>query len=420
MGYCHCNCMNRNEDNENNNDDKKEIILDLNIKDKDKKKDNIFSMDFREDKEMITDLESESFIFGKVNRIYNPTILIGLANIEAFSYMNPTLQCLSNTDKLTNYFLDEFKYDKDDDTKKISYQYYNVLQHLWDKYSDKKEYAPNDFKKLLSEINPLFSGKNTVYSKDLLSYLLEMLHRELNKASKEEEINNIDNIKQNEEEIKQYFFKDFSKKNNSIISDLFYFAFETKSQCSICNFIKFNFQVISFLDFPLEQINQYLYNKGKIMSLTNNDGTNLEINLYDCFDYYQKTGIIDGDNKIYCNACNGYYDSNYSTTLYSLPEILAINLDRGKNEVYQCNVNFPEELDLTNYVINKEFNTKYELYGVICHIGPSPMSGYIAAYCRNRMDNKWYLYNDSIITLCEKSYEYLNKMPYILFYKSIT
>ena len=56
---------------------------------------------------------------------------------------------------------------------------------------------------------------------------------------------------------------------------------------------------------------------------------------------------------------------------------------------------------------------------MICHIGPSPMSGYIVAYCRNRIDDKWYLYNDSIVTLCEKSYEYLNKMPYILFYKSI-
>ena len=145
MGYCHCNCMNRNEDNENNNDDKKEIILGLTKKDKykDKNKDNIISIDLRDDKEMITD-ENESFILNKVNRIYNPTILIGLSNIEAFSYMNPTLQCLSNTDKLTNYFLDEFKYDKDDDTKKISYQYYNVLQHLWDKYSDKKEYAPRN------------------------------------------------------------------------------------------------------------------------------------------------------------------------------------------------------------------------------------------------------------------------------------
>ena len=415
MGCCHCSCLNKSQDNANNIEDKNEIIVGL----KEKINSNVLDFDMKDDKEILTDLEVES-LNNKfyINRFYNSTVIIGLSNIGASIYMNPTLQCLSNTDKLTKYFLNEFKYDKDDDTKKISYQYYDLLQHLWDIFSDKKEYAPNNFQKLLSEINPLFSGKNDVNSKDLLNYLLEMLHKELNKAPKEEEKNNIDNINQNEEEIKQYFFKDFAKKNNSIISDLFYFKNETISKCSICNFIKFNFQANSFFDFPLEQINKYLYNKGKRISLINSDGSNPEINLCDCFDYYQKMEIIDKDNKIYCNACNGYYDSNYSTILYSLPKILVINLDRGKNEVYQCNVNFPEELDLTNYVINKEFNTKYELYGVICHIGPNPMSGYIVAYCRNRMDDKWYLYNDSNVTLCEKSCEYLNKMPYILFYKS--
>ena len=413
MGCCNCNCMNRKEDNKNDNDDKKELILGLKEKDKDS---SVLKFEIKENSE-ITDLEIES-LANRANRLYNSTILIGLANIGASIYMNPTLQCLSNTDKLTKYFLNEFKYDKDDDTKKLSYQYYDLLQHLWDKNSDKKEYAPNNFQKLLTEINPLFSGEKDVKSKDLLYYLLEMLHKELNKASKEEERNNIDNIKQNEEEIKQYFFKDFIKKNSSIISDLFYFIFETRSKCSICNFIKCNFQANCLLDFPLEQINQFLYNKGKIMPLINSDGANPDINLYDCFDYYQNMEKIDGDNKIYCNACHCYYDSNYSTTLYSLPEILVINLDRGKNEVYQCNVNFPEELDLTNCLINKELNIQYELYGVICHIGPSPMSGYIAAYCRNRIDDKWYLYNDSIVTLCGNSYEYLNKMPYILFYKS--
>ena len=46
------------------------------------------------------------------------------------------------------------------------------------------------------------------------------------------------------------------------------------------------------------------------------------------------------------------------------------------------------------------------------------MSGHFVAYCRNRMDQQWYLYNDAIVTLCEKAFEYQNKMPYILFYRS--
>jgi len=148
------------------------------------------------------------------------------------------------------------------------------------------------------------------------------------------------------------------------------------------------------------------------------NGSNKDINLYDCFEYNQRIELKNGENQKYCNLYNNFYDSYYSRTLYNLPEILIIILNRGKNEVYQCNVNFPKELDLTNYVINKGFKTKYKLYAVICHIGPSYMSGHFAAYCCNRMDGQWYLYNDSEVTLCENSNEYLNKMPYFLFYQS--
>jgi len=355
-------------------------------------------------------------------KINNSTILIGLANIGANCYMNATLQCLSNTDKLTIYFLNKFQYNKYDDTKTISNLYYRLIHHLWDKYSDTKDYAPKHFKKVLSEVNSLFSGKNFNYSKHLLTFLLESLHTELNKVpkEKEEEEKNIDNnINQfSEEDIKQYFFKDFAKKYKSIISDLFYFPSEIKTKCGNCLFVKYNFKINYFLEFPLEKVNQYLYKSGKIPFYVNMDGSNPDINLYDCFEYNQKIDLMNGENQKYCNSCKCFSDSYYSSTLYLLPEILVINLDRGRNEIYQCNVNFPEELDLTNYVINKEFNIQYELYAVICQIGPSFMNRHIVAYCQNRMDDKWYLYNDSIISLCEKSNEYLSKIPYILFYKS--
>ena len=62
-------------------------------------------------------------------------------------------------------------------------------------------------------------------------------------------------------------------------------------------------------------------------------------------------------------------------------------------------------------------NTVYELYAVICHIGPSSMSGHFIAFCKNRIDKKWYKYNDAFVTLCQNQNEYNIGMPYILFYK---
>ena len=349
----------------------------------------------------------------------NSTILIGLSNIGATCYMNSTLQCLSNTDKLTNYFLDKFKYDKGDNTKKMSNRYYKLLKHLWNKFTDTKFYSPTKFKKALSEENTLFAGENANDSKDLLNFLLERLHNELNMPEIKGQVINSPTINQlNEEEVKAYFFKEFTKNYRSIISDLFYFTIEIKSQCYNCKTIKYNFQVSTFLEFPLEQVNNYCYLKGKLNSLVNMDGSNPDINLLDCFEHYHNIEVMGGENQMYCNCCQITCNALYGSSLYILPEYLIINLNRGKNAVYKCNVNFPEELDLTNYVTFKDINTKFELYAVICHLGPSSNSGHFVAYCRNRLDHKWYLYNDSIVSLCQQPHEYRNGMPYILFYQS--
>ena len=57
---------------------------------------------------------------------------------------------------------------------------------------------------------------------------------------------------------------------------------ETKSKCQGCNNIKYNFQVYSFLEFPLEQVNKYCFNKGlKSSYLSTNN--NPDVNLYECF-----------------------------------------------------------------------------------------------------------------------------------------
>ena len=357
----------------------------------------------------------------KVNK-KQKTILIGLENIGATCYMNATLQCLSNTEKLTKYFLEKYVYIKEDTTKKLSNQYCKLIYHLWDPESKKNYYAPHKFKNVISEENPLFAGVNASDSKDLLNFLLERLHQELNtKIIKNEDNNNFNDMGQiqlNEEQIKNIFFEDFTLNYRSIISDLFYLTIETKTKCSNCNNIKYNFQVNFFIEFPLEEVNKYLFINNRLMSLKNINGTNPDINIIDCFDYYQKIDLMTGENRMYCNICKYEFDAYYQTNLYILPHHLIINLNRGKNAAYQCNVFFPEILNLINFVAYKDINTIFELYAVICHIGPSSMSGHFVAYCKNRMDHQWYLYNDSEVTLCKNSNEYRNHMPYILFYQS--
>ena len=363
-------------------------------------------------------------IYDKYLLLQKTPILVGLNNIGATCYMNATLQCLSNTDDLTNFFLENFKYDLTDKNKIISNVYYNVVKSLWDRNNNNKSFSPNEFKEKLSKENPLFAGITANDSKDLINFLLERFHNELNDIRKDNiqddnyishEFNIADQL--NEQKMLDIFTNEFKMKYNSIISNLFYGTLETKSQCQKCKYIKYNFQIFSFIEFPLEKVNEYCFMLGKRNNYNMNNNKNPDINLYECFEYYNNLELMTGDNQMYCNICNCNCDSLYGSLLYSIPNYLIINLNRGRGAVYECNVNFPNQLNLINFVIFKNGNTVYELYAVICHIGPSSMSGHFIAFCKNRIDKKWYKYNDAFVTLCKSSNEYRSGMPYILFYK---
>ena len=94
--------------------------------------------------------------------------------------MNSTLQCLSNTDELTDYFLKDFIKELNNNNKIMSNAYYNLIQNLWNKDNNNKSFSPNEFKEKLSQENPLFKGIAACDSKDLIQFLLERFHNELN------------------------------------------------------------------------------------------------------------------------------------------------------------------------------------------------------------------------------------------------
>ena len=341
---------------------------------------------------------------------------VGLNNIGATCYMNATLQSLSNVKELSHYFLT--KYTPNDANKKLSNEYCTVVKNLWDRKNNGRAFSPDSFKNTLSQMNPLFAGIAANDSKDLINFILETLHNELNKPTGK--INNYmltPDDQKNEQRMFNLFSEEMKSNFKSPISDLFYGVLETKTNCLNCQGIKYNFQIYSYIEFPLQQVYNYC--------LKNYPGNNYisqgipVVDLYRCFEFYQLPTLMTGNNQIYCNDCKRSFDAYYGTLLYFLPNYLIINLNRGKNAVFQCNVKFPELLKLHKYVINQERNTVFKLVSVISHYGPSSMGGHFIAYCRHYQDNCWYNYNDSTVTKCTNPKPYLTGMPYILFYKTL-
>ena len=121
---------------------------------------------------------------GYINAKIGEEPKIGLNNIGATCYMNATLQCLSHTTKLTNYFLSPKNQNYiNSDENIFSKSYLEVLKKLWIKHynNNRNNYSPNEFKNILSQLNPLFQGVAANDSKDLVNFILEQLHSELYK-----------------------------------------------------------------------------------------------------------------------------------------------------------------------------------------------------------------------------------------------
>ena len=379
---------------------------------------------------------------------FNNPPLIGLQNVGATCYMNATLQCFCQIEKLVSFFkynsqikeiIEKYK-NNSEDCLTISFK--NLVENLWpsiEEYtnnknnhqnSNNKYFAPYEFKLKISKMNPLFEGAQANDSKDLVNFIIMTLHQELNKSKENinSKLSNINIDQTNMESVFQYFAKNFTQENQSIVSDIFYGVSGTSTQCLNCHLIKYNFQTYFFLIFPLEEVrkmkinnikNQLMINPLYLMNFQYNIGNINSVNIYDCFEYNQKLEFFTGENSMYCNKCNNKLPASYNTNLFTIPEILIIVLNRGKGIEFKVKLEFSEELNLINYVYFQQTGFMFKLIGVVTHLGESDASGNFIAYSKSPIDDKWYKYNDDLVTKVinfkEEIIDYA--MPYILFFQ---
>nr|CAD2178957.1 unnamed protein product [Meloidogyne enterolobii] len=132
-------------------------------------------------------------------------------------------------------------------------------------------------------------------------------------------------------------------------------------------------------------------------------------------DNFVKSEPIQGWNCPKCKNLSGAMQIKFD----HLPDILVFYLKRfnqsGRGTIKNVKfVNNPEELDMSNYCINKN---KYDLSCVIYHHGFQFSSGHYTAATRNLIDGKWRLFDDNCVSeksqieICESD------CTYMLFYQ---
>ena len=339
---------------------------------------------------------------------YEPNHCLGLQNVGATCYMNATLQCLCHIASLIKYFKEK-DFEKNNKNYILTNAFSEVINNLWKK-SDISYYKPENFKKVISELNPLFKGIQANDSKDLIIFIYETLHRELNSPNSLD-INSLIN-EEIPEELK-LFREDYFSKNYSIISNIFYCEQSNSIKCCKCNTIKSSYNIINIIIFPLEKV--------RIFLMKEKYGNFQYVTLEECFKLNEEPEELNGENQIYCNQCQTLADALSSNKLYNCPEVLTIILNRGKGIEFEVEFKFPMEFNISKYIKVTTDETNYELIGVITHLGESGMSGHFIAYCKSPVDKNWFFYNDAIVQKCENPEIEINSrgIPYVLFYQKI-
>ena len=367
-------------------------------------------------------------LFQLPNKYYFHTI--GLQNIGSTCYMNATLQCLLHVNTLFSYFINKYQLESEKLQKlndsvstkgRISQAFFEIIKSIFRAEKNKlnnyyqsstsdisnissfdNSVSPDKFQKTVGMYNPQFKNLEANDSKDLILYLLQIMHQELNYNTKNFSSNAYPN-QYDRQQTFQAFIRSYEATNNSIISNLFFGTSENLTICEVCKKIIYNFQKFEFLTFGV-----FKYN-GR------------EFNLYNGFEDYCKPSKLTGDNQYYCNNCKKLCDALISTKILFPPEHLLINIDYGKNKMYMpSSIKYDHEIDITNYLsFNYGRKVKYRIMSVCSHYGISGSFGHYIAYCKNKENSKWYQFNDSIISECDANQIRYGGTPYLLLYERI-
>lgn len=331
----------------------------------------------------------------------------GLENLGGCCYMNSTLQCLYHIKEFTNYIFKNRKTIQKNNGL-ISTGLLDTFEGL-SKQDLYHYYSPQKFLNNLIEIDDSFKGSKGNDSGDLLSTILTACQEELGQDSDPQDMS----LDQKQENL---IFSDLFHKNievSSIIYELFSYYIRIKNICFECGAIYYSINIDYMIIFNLEQV--FRMNSNELTTSSYNRVVSIE-NCLSTFSFDKSSFCLKG---ILCKYCNKVSNRFSVKSFATLPKYLIMVMYRGKDEKFECKVDFKEYLDLKESYYNVkgvpiEKSTKYSLFcGTILY--GSKGYGHTVAFCKH-FDNKYYIFNDT--TTRKTDFNEIQKQKiYLLIYK---
>lgn len=337
-----------------------------------------------------------------------PMGVIGIRNLGNTCFLNSSLQCLSATIPLTDYFLGyDYRSEINKDNflgtgGKLVVAYAELMKEMW--LGSKSVVEPVSFKKQLGTFSPQFSGYHQHDAQEVIGFLLDGIHEDLNRVKERPYVEDKDCDGTRDEEDAIDNWKNYLTRNKSLIVDMFQGQLRNTCKCLKCGHVNIRFEPFMYLSLPISKSCK---------------------SLNDCIDVYLQEESLTGADQYYCEKCKTHVDGTKKQDLWMLPPVLIVHLKRFKYNDYgkmasknDAAIKYPVTgWDLkTRVKSSRGVYPRYDLYGVINHMGGLGGGHYIA-HALNRFDDSWYEFNDSSYrSVGETVHRKLSKSTYVLFY----
>ena len=336
---------------------------------------------------------------------YNKKGYTGIDNLGNTCFLNSCLQVLNHTYELNEILNAKNKITKTDIPDSSILNEWNDLRNVM--WSGNGIVSPNKFVHNVHEIAKLknkeiFTGWTQNDMPEFLLFMIDCMHnsyaRSINMKINGKKENQVDEMAvQCYEMLRTIYSKEYSE-----IMDLFYGIYMS--------------EIISKDGTKQLAIKPEHY---FILDLPIFYGDVLAKNIYDCFDMYSKSEIMEGENAWFNEKTGQKEDIKKQIVFWNFPKILVISLKRFSPDGTQklnSMIDFPFDLDLSGYV--KGYNAlsfQYELYGICNHMG-GVMGGHYTAFAKHA-DNTWIHFNDNSVEVVDDAKKIITPLAYCLFYR---